>query len=63
MTGTTISKEYSYIIKGIAILLMLIHHFFTFPRWIVSGGGTVLIYCLRNFSIHQRSYVFVFLHS
>ena len=39
MTGTTISKEYSYIIKGIAILLMLIHHFFTFPRWIVSGGG------------------------
>lgn len=38
MAGTTISKEYSYIIKGIAILLMLIHHFFTFPRWIVSGG-------------------------
>lgn len=32
-----ISKEESFTIKGIAILLMLIHHFFTFPQWIVAG--------------------------
>ena len=31
-----ISKEQSYVIKGIAILLMLFHHFFTFPQWIVD---------------------------
>lgn len=32
-----ISKTESFTIKGIAILLMLIHHFFTFPQWIVAG--------------------------
>lgn len=37
--GNFISKEQSYVIKGFAILLMLVHHFYTFPSWIVSGGG------------------------
>ena len=31
-----ISKQQSYMIKGITILLMLFHHFFTFPQWIVD---------------------------
>lgn len=31
------SKEESLILKGIAILLMLFHHFFTFPDWWVDG--------------------------
>lgn len=35
-----ISKNDSYIIKAIAIFLMFIHHFFTFPHWILSGGYT-----------------------
>lgn len=34
----SISKEQAYIIKGIAILLMFVHHFFTFPDWIVPGS-------------------------
>lgn len=43
MKHNIISKEQSYIIKGFAILLMLVHHFYTFPAWIVSvcGGGRV----------------------
>ena len=36
MKHNVISKEQSYIIKGFAILLMLVHHFYTFPAWIVS---------------------------
>lgn len=32
-----ISKEQSAVIKGVAILLMLIHHGFTFPQWITDG--------------------------
>ena len=31
------TKEQSNIVKGFAILLMLVHHFFTFPQWIVGG--------------------------
>lgn len=38
-TKNMISKEQSYIIKGFAILLMLVHHFYTFPSWIITGGG------------------------
>ena len=34
-----ISKELSTVVKGIAIILMLIHHIFTFPDWIVVDGG------------------------
>lgn len=32
------TKEQSNIVKGFAILLMLVHHFFTFPQWIMGGG-------------------------
>ena len=39
MEHNIISKEQSYIIKGFAILLMLVHHFYTFPAWIISVGG------------------------
>lgn len=39
MKHNIISKEQSYIIKGFAILLMLVHHFYTFPAWIVSVWG------------------------
>ena len=38
MECNIISKEQSYIIKGFAILLMLVHHFYTFPAWIITGG-------------------------
>ena len=38
-TQNMISKDQSYIIKGFAILLMLVHHFYTFPSWIITGGG------------------------
>lgn len=34
MESYKISKDQSNIIKGIAILLMLVHHGFTFPEWI-----------------------------
>lgn len=62
MISVGINKEESYIIKGIAILLMLVHHFFTFPQWIIMGGGTHRIFNLLNSSIHQRNCVFAFLH-
>lgn len=39
MERNAISKDQSYVIKGFAILLMLVHHFYTFPTWIISGGG------------------------
>ena len=42
MEHNIISKELSYIIKGFAILLMLVHHFYTFPAWIISGGVRAL---------------------
>lgn len=31
-----INKENTLAIKGIALILMFIHHFFTFPKWIIS---------------------------
>lgn len=30
------TKKQSNIVKGFAILLMLVHHFFTFPQWIIG---------------------------
>lgn len=36
-----IKKSTSYLLKGIAIILMLIHHMFCFPEWIEIGGGKV----------------------
>ena len=39
MISREITKEQSYILKGIGILLMVVHHFFTFPEWIIAGGG------------------------
>lgn len=32
-----LSKRDSDIIKGIAIVLMFIHHFFCFPAWYIEG--------------------------
>lgn len=32
-----ISKNTTNLIKGVAILLMLIHHFLGFPNWLVDG--------------------------
>lgn len=32
-----IKRETTNIIKGIAVILMCIHHFFTFPEWYVGG--------------------------
>ncbi len=32
-----LSKRDSDIIKGIAIILMYVHHFFCFPTWYVDG--------------------------
>ena len=34
-----INKENTLAIKGIALILMFIHHFFTFPNWIISGAS------------------------
>lgn len=31
-------KDMSIMIKGIAIILMLFHHFFAFPEWLVDGN-------------------------
>lgn len=39
---TTISREDTKILKGIAVLLMLMHHLWTFPDRIYGGGGTEL---------------------
>lgn len=33
----SLTKDYTEIIKGVAILLMLFHHFFGFPEWYVEG--------------------------
>ena len=30
-------RDISGAIKGIALILMFIHHFFTFPEWIICG--------------------------
>lgn len=45
-----ISKEKSMEIKGIGILLMLLHHFFTFPDWYVKDYG----FNLSSFSLLMR---------
>ncbi len=45
-----ISKNDSMEIKGIGILLMLIHHFFTFPDWYVKNYG----FDLSNFFLIMR---------
>ena len=39
------TKEQSNIVKGFAILLMLVHHFFTFPQWIMGGIHTESTIC------------------
>ena len=31
-------KNMSIMIKGVAIILMLFHHFFGFPNWIIQGN-------------------------
>jgi len=30
-------KDTTYVIKGIALIMMFIHHFFTFPEWWIDG--------------------------
>ena len=32
-----IKREYTNIIKGLAIIIMFAHHFLTFPEWIIQG--------------------------
>lgn len=53
-----ISKQQSYIIKGIAILLMLFHHFFTFPQWVVDE--TIDYSCLSVLSSPSKLCVCIF---
>lgn len=36
-TKKLFSKEEFLVLKGVAILLMLIHHLFTYPGWYVAG--------------------------
>lgn len=45
-----ISKEKSLEIKGMGILLMLLHHFFTFPEWYIKDYG----FDVANFSLMMR---------
>ena len=45
-----ISKGKSMEIKGIGILLMLLHHFFTFPDWYIKDYG----FDLSNLSLMMR---------
>lgn len=50
MVDNFISKNNSLIIKGIAIIMMVIHHRFTFPDRTYSGGYTS-IYIVNNIPI------------
>lgn len=34
-----ISRADTRLLKGVAIILMLVYHFFTFPEWYISGIG------------------------
>lgn len=55
--GFSFSKEHTEIIKGVAIILMLMHHFFGFPEWYVEGvsyigipfRGNTLEYAIGQF--------------
>lgn len=37
MKTSYLDRPISDAIKGIALIFMFIHHFFTFPEWYVSG--------------------------
>ncbi|MBE7011357.1 MAG: acyltransferase [Ruminococcaceae bacterium] len=47
------TKDYTAIIKGVAILLMLFHHFFGFPEWYVEGVSYIGI----PFRVNTAEYV------
>lgn len=55
-----INKETSIFFKGIAILLMLIHHMFTFPNWIIAGRYTANLTFAHYFNVPTRICVGIF---
>ena len=54
-----ISKDTSMVIKGIAILLMIVHHMFTFPNWIIGGYEPNLLFAMY-FNVPTRICVGMF---
>ena len=55
-----IRKETSTLLKGVAILFMLIHHMFTFPHWIVGGGYNPNLFFAQYFNVPTRICVGMF---
>lgn len=57
-SGWDFDKRHTQIAKGVAILLMLVHHLFAFPMWIVDGeyisafsiNGVEIEYLIGNFA-------------
>lgn len=48
-TKNFIPRDATNIIKGVAIILMFIHHFFTFPQWHVAGAAFPELYKLAPY--------------
>lgn len=44
-----ISRNATNFLKGIALIMMFIHHFFTFPQWFVSGVSYDHIYLFAKY--------------
>ena len=49
-------------IKGVAIILMIVHHFFTFPSYYIEGISYPYLKVLQRIFAGQRKSVSVFLH-
>ncbi len=46
-------KNESKIINGVAIILMMIHHFFGFPNWLLPNNSFEYIFPIEQTSIPQ----------
>jgi len=55
-----LNKEITLAIKGIALILMFTHHFFTFPNWIISGNSyPYMVRFCYNLKICVPIYAFI----
>lgn len=54
MKNSYFSRETTGALKGIALILMFVHHFFTFPGWITCGVEYPWIQEFTNQFVRQR---------
>ena len=57
-----IEKEATNYIKGIAIVLMFFHHFFTFPEWYIEGVSYPYLAECAKFFVNQLKFAYPYLH-